>query len=194
MVTSNKNIELPFSISNSVNHGKFPQKTPPRASAVCLLFRRDQSGHTHAILTKRSTQVSSHKGQISLPGGHYESSDENLEYTALRETEEELGIPIHSIEVQSHLPKIHGLDGRSIFPIVATTECSLEAINPSSDEVDKVLHVPWQCLTRANVDKFTFVMFGIRRMSYLFKFEEHNIWGITANILYRANITGCDPT
>ena len=135
MVTSNKNIELPFSISNSVNHGKFPQKTPPRASAVCLLFRRDQSGHTHAILTKRSTQVSSHKGQISLPGGHYESSDENLEYTALRETEEELGIPIHSIEVQSHLPKIHGLDGRSIFPIVATTECSLEAINPSSDEV-----------------------------------------------------------
>ena len=180
--------DLPFSISNAIPEVERPAEVR-RSSAVCLLFRVSERGQTEAILTKRTLHVSSHKGQISLPGGHIEPSDASIEAAALRETEEEIGVPTSEVEIVAHLPKIHGLDGRSIYPVVGLTKCKADDIQVNKDEVEEVLFIPWKSLSRPQVEKFTFVMFGIKRESHLYRHGKHNIWGITANIIYRANLS-----
>lgn len=89
----------------------FPQwdeilSSNPRWSAVMLLLYPKQ-GVTHLCLTKRASYEGVHSNQVSFPGGKVEPADENLAATALRETEEEVGIQAHRIKILGELSKIY---------------------------------------------------------------------------------------
>lgn len=72
-------------------------------SAVLFLFYPDEKGRTTTVFIKRPEYNGAHSGQISFPGGRYETTDQNLKTTALRETQEEIGVPVSDIEVAGKL-------------------------------------------------------------------------------------------
>jgi len=69
---------------------KMETKTPRIAAVLFLVYPRH--GEPHVVFMERSQTISNHRGQISLPGGSRDATDPTLEFTALRETEEELGV------------------------------------------------------------------------------------------------------
>ena len=72
------------------------------------------------LYTTRSSNLRSHGGEISFPGGKFDSVDKNAEDAALRETEEELGIQRHSFDIWAQLPSLQGRDGKTaITPVIA---------------------------------------------------------------------------
>jgi len=82
-------------------------KLPPVPSAVLVLFYPDEHGHVRFPLIQRPTYNGAHSGQVAFPGGKAEKEDASLIETALRETEEEIGIPPERIEVVGQLSDLH---------------------------------------------------------------------------------------
>jgi 8-oxo-dGTP pyrophosphatase MutT (NUDIX family) len=83
------------------------QQLTAKKSAVMILFFIDNQQKAKIIFIRRSDYVGIHAGQMGLPGGRYEESDENTLITALRETTEEIGIPSEKIEVLGKLSGIY---------------------------------------------------------------------------------------
>lgn len=136
-------------------------------SAVCVpLFRRQD--HLHLVLTKRSMAVRVHKGQVCFPGGVWEESDGGLVATALRETEEELGIPKNAVRIVGQLAGTSTSTGFYISPFVAmvSPDC---VFNPSPREIDRLIFAPLRELVRIGG-------------GYYFSRGEW-IWGATARII-----------
>lgn len=163
-----------------------------RGSAVCLLFI-PPIAPTHVariVLTRRSTTVKTHRGQIGLAGGRAESDDPTPGATALRELHEELGIaPAHVIIVGT-LPAIKALDAHPIIPVVCCADISLSAVIPAPAEVAYVFAEPWTSFVAARSLPFQFNVFGNWRRSERFQTGDgcESIWGLTALILYKANM------
>jgi 8-oxo-dGTP pyrophosphatase MutT (NUDIX family) len=168
---------------------------PPRrrSSAVVMLFIPGASTEAPAeiVLTRRSTAVRSHKGQIGFPGGRLEETDPTPAATALRELEEELGVPRDRVTPIAALEPLAALDGSAVFPIVAVSSMGLAAMRPSADEVDEVFAVAWPRLTEGEAQRFAFNIFGNWRESLLFPLPGRaggGIWGLTAKILAAAGL------
>ncbi len=154
-----------------------------RPSAVALLMAFDPVDHWHIVLTKRSTHVGSHKGQIGLAGGRADPDDHSPEETALREVEEELGLARTHVQCLGRLPAIRALDGSPVVPIVATTLVPASQLQPSPTEVAQIIPVPWRELQRTERQAFRFNIFGVWRESSLYQTKDVRIWGLTAKIL-----------
>jgi 8-oxo-dGTP pyrophosphatase MutT (NUDIX family) len=159
-------------------------KATRRAAVLLILFDRD--GETYAVLTRRTETVATHKGQISLPGGMREPSDESLLRTALRETQEELGIDPSLLEVVEQLPDVDTVVSNfTVTPFVARLSTEPE-YQPHPDEVAEVLEVPVSALLRADVfreEEWPGPDGTGRVHRYVFHYGEHVIWGATARIL-----------
>ena len=82
-------------------------KRNPHEAGVMAVFYPDPSGDTRLVLILRKTYKGVHSNQVGFPGGRVEESDSDLEETALRETEEEVGIPTHEIEVVRKLTRLY---------------------------------------------------------------------------------------
>jgi 8-oxo-dGTP pyrophosphatase MutT (NUDIX family) len=106
---------------------------------LVTLVRKDD--RLHLLLTKRTDSVEHHKGQISFPGGMVDDGDESETATALREVEEEIGIPRTSISILGILDDIHIPSGFVVSPVVGYVEC-LSELRTSPDEVAEVLLIP----------------------------------------------------
>lgn len=154
------------------------------------MFAPPEAGNEHAriILTRRTTRVGSHKGQIGFAGGRADPGDANPMQTALRETTEELGIAPLSLQVHGVLPAIKNIDGNIVVPVVASTHVCPEDFVISEDEVAYVIAAPWTAFTRFAGESFAFTLFGRRRPSHLFYVGEDRVWGLTARILYQADL------
>ena len=85
-----------------------------KSNHICLYY-------FSLLFTARSSALRTHAGEISFPGGKFDTKlDKNAEDTALRETEEELGIPRGSFEIWAQLPSLQGRDGKSaVTPVIA---------------------------------------------------------------------------
>jgi 8-oxo-dGTP pyrophosphatase MutT (NUDIX family) len=157
---------------------------PRRAAVLLMLFERD--GETYTVLTRRTDLVATHKGQISLPGGMREPSDESLLRTALRETHEELGIDPAQVEVVEQLPDVDTVVSNfTVTPFVARLAAPPE-YKPDPDEVAEVLEVQVSVLSRSDVYQeeewpAPDGTGSVRRC--VFRYGEHVIWGATARIL-----------
>jgi 8-oxo-dGTP pyrophosphatase MutT (NUDIX family) len=105
------------------------------SSAVVMLFipGRAPGAPAEVVFTRRSTSVRSHKGQIGFPGGRVEAGDATPAHTALRELEEELGVPRNLATTVAALATIPALDGSSVCPIAAFADVTLAAMKPSAD-------------------------------------------------------------
>ena len=124
-----------------------PAETPPEvavAAAVLIpLFESD--GDAIALLIRRATRLSANPGEIAFPGGRLEPGERPLA-AALRESQEELGLPPSLVEVIGRLPvRERTRHPGAIAPFVGTL-AQLPALEPCADEVDEVLFVPVRAL------------------------------------------------
>ncbi|MBE1296753.1 MAG: NUDIX domain-containing protein [Rhodobacteraceae bacterium] len=95
----------------------------------------------HLILTKRSSALKHHPGQIAFPGGKVDEGDRDVTHAALREAWEEIGLPQDLPEVIGHLPTHETVTSFQVTPVVAVLRSEFE-IRPEAGEVDEVFSVP----------------------------------------------------
>ncbi len=156
----------------------------PRIGAVLVLLYCYQN-ELHLVLTKRREDLNSHAGQISFPGGKRDD-DEMLQTTALRETEEEVGVAPDSLTILGQLTPVYILPSDfEVYPFVASYEGEGRPFfNPSPNEVAQIIDVP----VRQLLDPTTKAteMWNLRGNAVeisFFAVEEHKVWGATAMML-----------
>jgi 8-oxo-dGTP pyrophosphatase MutT (NUDIX family) len=135
------------------------------------------------LFTVRSMDVGDHKGEISFPGGARHTHDRDLLDTALRETEEELGIPPDRFEVLGSLPPTQTVvSGFLIAPFVGVL-AERPPLNPSPVEIDEVLELEIGRLAEvereAGVDRE-----GERRTWFAYEVDGNTVWGATGRIVH----------
>ena len=155
---------------------------PLRPAAVVVpLFVRD--GHLFTLFTKRTELVEHHKGQISFPGGVAKEEDGNLWSTAVREAEEEIGVPADGVQRLGELPKAVTSTGFEITPFVVAIPYPHE-FRPQAGEVAEILQIPIAYLLDPQVVEELPVKWKGRTVQTLvFHYRGHAIWGATARIL-----------
>jgi 8-oxo-dGTP pyrophosphatase MutT (NUDIX family) len=135
------------------------------------------------LLTQRAQHLSNHAGQISFPGGKIDPGDDSPRTAALRETEEEIGLPRDRVEPLGYLDLYMTTLGYRIVPLVARlTPGFTMTLNKS--EVDDTFEVPLAFLMDpANLKRHSRDWQGMTRHYYAIPFGERYIWGVTAGIL-----------
>ncbi|XP_046458333.1 mitochondrial coenzyme A diphosphatase NUDT8-like [Daphnia pulex] len=143
------------------------------------------------LYTARSSNLRSHGGEISFPGGKFDSVDKNAEDAALRETEEELGIQRHSFDIWAQLPSLQGRDGKTaITPVIALLKepLVLSDLRPNSEEVSSVIICTVAELCQEKNQAFTQFGSGYTLPIYFGQQTHINIkpkiWGLTAIITH----------
>ena len=158
------------------------EKLHLKKAAVLMLFY-SKNGELYVLLTKRTEDVEHHKGQISFPGGSHDDVDSDLLVTALREGEEEIGLPREVVRVLGMFDDYETPSGFAITPVVASAE-ALPPLTPHAPEVAEILEVPLSLfMDKRNEGVEQRVPFGVPADVYFYRFGEHEIWGATAAIL-----------
>ncbi len=155
---------------------------PLRPAAVLLpLYIRDHALWT--LFTKRTDTVEHHKGQISFPGGGQHPEDGNLWVTAIRETEEEIGVPQESIRLLGALPRMVTVTDFDVSPFVGAIPYPV-TFRPEAGEVESILEIPLSYLLDPDVVEEQAVRWKGRDIRTLvYHYRGHAIWGATARIL-----------
>jgi 8-oxo-dGTP pyrophosphatase MutT (NUDIX family) len=157
-----------------------PQSYTPAAVLVPVVDRED--GMT-VLFTRRTDHLQDHGGQISFPGGRTEPGDDSPLATALRETEEEIGLTRASVEILGHLPDYRTGTGFRITPVVGLVRPPL-ALHPDDFEVAEVFEVPLGfLLDPSNHQRRSMMRDGRPREFYAMPYRHYYIWGATAGIL-----------
>jgi len=152
----------------------------PAAVLVPLINRADGIA---VLLTERSADLADHAGQISFPGGRVEPGDTDAAAAALRETEEEIGLPRDRVTLLGHLADYETVTGYRVTPVVGWVEAPFP-LKPDPLEVADVFEVPLSFLLDPTNQQRHFRMLGeIRRDYFAIPFREHYIWGATAAML-----------
>ena len=158
----------------------FPEHPTPAAVLIPLVDRGDELG---VLLTVRSSQLKHHAGQISFPGGRIESHDADPLSAALRETEEEIGLGRHHIEIAGYLPDHLVITGYRVTPVVGFVRPSFTVV-PDPTEVVEVFEMPLSFILdeRNHVPKVRH--FEGEDVHFIdFPYGRHVIWGATAGML-----------
>ena len=170
-------------ISSSVRISAYNDNPNPKQSAVCILLYKKQN-EVYFVLTKRHVYEGFHSGQISFPGGKMEKADADLEQTALRETEEEVGIPRTAMQVFGSLTSVYiPPSGFIVHPYVAMIHTE-PVFNPDSFEVYQLIEVPVDKLINPEslVKRELKISSGAINVP-CFDFDGEIVWGATAMML-----------
>jgi 8-oxo-dGTP pyrophosphatase MutT (NUDIX family) len=153
-----------------------------RTKAAVLVALYDHAGSLHAVLTRRHSDLRSHAGEISFPGGRQDEEDADLLSTALREAEEEIGLPREAVEVLGALRPIPTVaTGFGVYPFVGLIEPREWTLSPR--EVEEVLELRLSDL-RAAATRRRLLHRGIPFRSVVYDVSEAAvIWGATARIV-----------
>lgn len=159
--------------------------SPLRDAAVLIPLVMHESGPT-VLLTRRTSHLHDHAGQISFPGGGVEQHDETPVAAALRETEEEVGLRVESVEVLGSLPRYATATGYLVTPVVGLVTPGF-ALAIDSFEVEEVFEPPLAFLMNPAHHERRLIDFeGTRRTFYAMPYEagrRYFIWGATAAML-----------
>lgn len=153
--------------------------------AAVLLPLYDNDGDLHVLFTRRSELVEHHKGQISFPGGALDATDPDLQYTAVRETWEEIGVSMDHVDVIGQLDEMITISNFLVRPFVGRiTQPGPYPFAHSEIEVAEILEVPLRHLQdELNVVAELRTYQGREVTMYSYRWREHLIWGATARIL-----------
>ncbi|MBP6862800.1 MAG: CoA pyrophosphatase [Neisseriaceae bacterium] len=173
----------PLYPDQTVRHNRIDPDKTPIASAVLMPFV-PKGDEWHVLLTVRSALLKSHAGEVCLPGGKYDRTDQNLIDTALRETEEELRIAPQAVKVVGSMPIFQTLTGYDVTPVlgVLTAEQTWRA----NEEVADVFTVPLSWLLDMRHYQQRVIQRPLGSFSVLsLPYEGYDVWGATASMLYR---------
>jgi 8-oxo-dGTP pyrophosphatase MutT (NUDIX family) len=143
---------------------------------------------THAdgltvLFTQRTAHLRAHSGQVSFPGGRAEPSDASPEFTALRETQEEIGLAPGRVEVIARMPEYLTRTGYRVTPVIGLVAPPLELV-PDSREGAEAFEVPLAfLLDPANHQRETRELGGRSVGFWVMQHGERRIWGATAGML-----------
>lgn len=152
------------------------------AAVLVPLFPADGGEEPHVVFTRRRTDLRRHAGEISFPGGRQDPEDADLSSTALREAEEEIGLPRAQVSLLGDLPPVSTFaTNYVIHPFVGLIPAGLRW-EASPAEVDAVLELPLDAL-RAGRMRTRIKRRGIAFETDVYVVDDHLIWGATARIL-----------
>ena len=151
------------------------------AAVMLLLYPKD--GEFCVLLNKRSMTVEHHKGEMSFPGGARDPEDADFEDTALRETEEEMGIARDDITILGRLDDNVTRSNFLVKVFVGTIPYPYE-FNPSSHEIAEVVEIPLSVLRdSATIRWDSRIEDGERVSVRSYGYQHHLVYGATAKIL-----------
>lgn len=174
-----------------------------RKTAVLVTLQQDTSGVWHVLFERRAMTLRRQPGEISFPGGHVEDDDANYSATAVRETSEELGIPIDRIRVVGALDVFAASSSLLVYPFVGVLPQGYE-LQPNPHEVDEVIKVSLGTLMEHRPSTYTIGLAPVfpedfpfhlipggkdyswrtsTQTQYFYTVHGHVIWGLTARIL-----------
>lgn len=149
-------------------------------AAVLLLISR--SDNPSILYTRRAMHLRSHPGEICFPGGMREMNDDNLWATALRETEEEIGLPASEIEFIGQLSAARTRAGTWVVPFVASFNADFN-LTPALDELDQIFQIPIsQFHSGLKIRDDYFEHQGKSYSFPVYQYQQHQIWGFTAGV------------
>lgn len=158
----------------------YPNRTLRQAAVLVPLLVREE---LHVLLTQRTAHLNDHAGQIAFPGGQVDPEDDGVVAAALREAEEEVGLPPGHVEVVGHLDTYLTRTGFEITPVVGLIHQDFE---PALDafEVAEIFEVPLRFfLTPGSRETHSRIFEGQERHFYVYPYENRYIWGATAGML-----------
>lgn len=156
------------------------RKLRPAGVLVPVLARDDAA---RLFLTKRSSALKHHPGQIAFPGGKQDDNDVDVTSAALREAHEEIGLVPENVEVLGLLPAHETVTGFYVTPVIALVREPFTPV-PEPGEVEEVFDVPLNhVLSQDNFSVQSRRWRGSRRHYYTVPFGPYYIWGATARIL-----------
>ncbi len=156
----------------------------PLAPAAVLVPVVEDGSEARVVLTRRTEQLSRHAGQVAFPGGRIDVTDTDAVDAALRETEEEIGLPRAHVQPAGYLDCFETVSGFVVTPVVAFVASQRPPWRPEPGEVDEVFEVPLSfLLDPSNLQRYTMHFRGKAREMVEFRYGPHRIWGATAAML-----------
>lgn len=151
--------------------------------AAVLIAIENTVAEPRIILTQRASTLKHHAGQVAFPGGKRDEEDANLEETALREADEEIGLRPENVQILGRLPTHETVTGFSVTPVLGLVRAEFTP-TPDHNEVAEVFSAPLQHVT--DMSQFSVQgrrWRGQRRRYYTVPYGPYYIWGATAQIL-----------
>jgi 8-oxo-dGTP pyrophosphatase MutT (NUDIX family) len=179
--------QLRASLLSEPGDGDFVQEEggenlPLIPAAVLFPIVLHDAGHT-VLLTQRTAHLRDHAGQIAFPGGRVEAEDASPLHTALRETEEEIGLPRRQIDILGYLPEYRTGTGFRVTPVVALVRPPFELVLDPY-EVAEAFEVPLSfLLDPANHQRHSLHYRGALRHFFAMPYGDYFIWGATAGMI-----------
>ncbi len=162
----------------------------PEAAVLLPLATDSQGKVTDIIFTRRASHMNSHSGEVAFPGGKRDTTDPDLLYTALRESQEEISLIPAAVNVIGEMGPVVSRRGIKVTPFIGSVPNNVE-LQPNLDELDRIFSVPLDYLT--DPDNIRFDQWYMSSKSYAmpsYQFGEYLIWGLTAIMLVEfLNIT-----
>ncbi|MFZ9158654.1 MAG: NUDIX hydrolase [Ilumatobacteraceae bacterium] len=163
------------------------QPRPDEKVSAVLMLLADSDDGAEILLTRRSTNLSNHRGEISFPGGRVDAGESIIE-AARRETHEEVGVHPDVVEVHGTLSPLSTFVSRSYIVPVVGSVVERPSLTISNDEVERAFWVPLRELTRP--DTFSWEWWSVpaaddgERPMFFFHLDDETVWGATARILH----------
>ncbi|HEY1386129.1 MAG TPA: CoA pyrophosphatase [Dongiaceae bacterium] len=166
---------------HDLNPGTAPGSTLVPAAVLVGLVERP--GGMHVLFTRRTPHLQDHAGQIAFPGGRVDPTDADAVAAALREAEEEVGLPTRNVEMIGRLDTYVTRTGFEVTPCVGFITPP-ESYRAHPFEVAEVFEVPLRFFLDARSRKLESRMFqGQQRFYYVYPWGDYHIWGATAGML-----------
>ncbi|OUS16518.1 coenzyme A pyrophosphatase [Rhodospirillales bacterium 47_12_T64] len=161
----------------------FLDRDRQRISAAVIVPLVERPEGYSVLLTKRTDHLHDHAGQVSFPGGRVDPGDKDHNDAALRELEEEVGLPRKHVNLIGRLDTYLTRTGFDITPVVGLIKPPFP-VNPDSFEVAEVFEVPLNFFLKpGNCQRHSREFEGHRRSYYAYSYENYFIWGATAGML-----------
>jgi 8-oxo-dGTP pyrophosphatase MutT (NUDIX family) len=154
-----------------------------RAAVLLPLFERD--GELFLVFIRRAETLRAHSGEIAFPGGRVEAGDRSLVATAVRETQEEIGLEPERVEIVGLLPPVFTVVSNYIIsPVVAFLPRGLGDLRLQTTEVKELIVAPLSVLADPSIARQErWTRAGQTRTVYFYDYEQYCIWGATGRIL-----------
>lgn len=163
------------------------QPHPDEKLSAVLMLLVDSADGAEILLTRRSSTLSNHRGEISFPGGRVDVGESVID-AARRETHEEVGVHPDAVEVHGTLSAWSTFVSRSYIVPVVGSVAERPSLTISNDEVERAFWVPLRELVRP--DTFSWEWWSVpaldddERPMFFFHLDDETVWGATARILH----------